>query len=264
EYHAAEAAGFPDRNNTSPNVSAVVQSAPFNVSNALIVGCHFCGKVGQLSRCGGCKVAHYCSQDHQTVDRAAHKAFCNKVKKERTRLEAQEVTLRAHPGDSDTPPNAFAKGGEGYGRFWGYKGTRPYMKARYLFIDALLLINTKPAVEAALEHALDMLHLNHSDNQGMRTIIPALYLRLGRDQDCYNFLHWWFVKDHLDSCESDEDVMNTEVEYIWGDARFPVTEADAFQPVVGFLKEFFFTLPQLVSLTLVKVRMLIDMRNFYR
>lgn len=81
----------------------------------------------------------------------------------------------------------------------------------------------------------------------MRTIIPALYIRLGRDQECYDFLHWW--------------PMNTDEEYIFGDPRFYVKKQDAFKPVDGSVKEFPFMLPQLVSLVLVKVRMLIDLRK---
>jgi hypothetical protein len=93
------------------------------------------------------------------------------------------------------------------------------MQARYSLVDALLQVNTKSAVEAALEHCLDTLHLNHNDNQGMRTIIPALYIRLGRDQECYDFLHWRFI--------------NTNGECIFGDPRFPVKKQDAFKPADG-------------------------------
>jgi hypothetical protein len=122
------------------------------------------------------------------------------------------------------------------------------MQARYSLVDALLQVNTKSAVEAALEHCLDTLHLNHNDNQGMRTIIPALYIRLGRDQECYDFLHRWLV--------------NTDGEYIFGDPRFPVKKQYAFKTFDGFVKEVFFMLLQLVSLVLFKVRMLIDVRKF--
>lgn len=188
EYKAAEAVGFPDSQTEPRNPNVSIES---NVSNRLIEGCHLCRSTTNTSRCGGCKVVSYCSQEHQVIDRPAHNAACSKTKKERTRLEAQDITLRAHAGNIDTPPNAFEAGGEDMGRFWGYKGTRPYMTARYTLVDALSKINTKHAVEATLEHSLDMLRRNHNDNQSMRSIIPPLYLRLGRDQECYDFLVWW-------------------------------------------------------------------------
>lgn len=245
EYEADKAAGFPNSQQTTPPVN---QNVEFNISNGLVVGCHFCRTTTNSSRCGGCKVVYYCSSEHQTIDRPAHKAACNKIKKERVRLEAQEITLRAHAGDTDTPPNAFEEGGEGLGKFWGSKGTRPYMISRSLLIDALLKVNTTHAIEEALGHCLDMLKLNHNDNQGIRAIIPALYLRLGRDQECYNFLKWW--------------VSHGPRELYWGNPRTVVKDADALEPVIDFLKAFL-PLSHLVSLALVKVRLLIDLRKFH-
>jgi hypothetical protein len=256
EYKAMEelkgtgAAASSTSQRNHPSHVNTTRSVAFTVSNDLIIGCHFCRQVNNTSRCGGCKVVYYCSQEHQAMDRAAHKASCNRIKKERIRLEAQEVTLRAHAGDVDTPPNAFEEGREGIGRFWGYKGTRPYMKGRYSLIDTLLEINTTQAVETALEHCMDMLRLNHSDNQGIRTIIPALYLRLGRDQECYDFLKWWLVHGFSD-------------DYEWGDRRATIKDQDAFEPVIDFLKGFL-PLEHLVSLALLKIRMLIDMRAFQK
>jgi hypothetical protein len=222
----------------------------FNISNGLVEGCHFCRKTENTSRCSGCKVVYYCGSEHQTIDRAAHKSACSKIKKERVRLEAQETTLRAHAGDIDTPPNALDKGGEGMGKFWGFKGTRPYMISRYLLVDALLKVNTTHAVEEALGHCLDMLRLNNSDNQGIRAVIPALYLRLGRDQECYDFLKWWML--HVQS----------EGRRQWGEPSTAVKDADAMEPVIDFLKAFL-PLSHLVSLALVKVRLLIGLRNFH-
>jgi hypothetical protein len=41
-------------------------------------------------------------------------------------LGKDEAALRAHPGDADTPPNAFSTA---VGKFWLYTGTRNYMKS---------------------------------------------------------------------------------------------------------------------------------------
>jgi hypothetical protein len=246
-YRADEIAGFPNRHANTDEANGT-EIVVFNVSAGnLITGCHVCGQEANISRCGGCKVVFYCGQEHQTSDRPAHKGSCSKIKKARTRLEAQEIALRAHAGDMDTPPNAFAEGGEGLGHFWGYKGTRPYMQARYYLIDALLRINTAQAIEAALEHGMDMLRLNRSDNQSIRSIVPWLFLRLRRDQECYDFLKRWST---ISQGEDDEfDWVTT------------TKNQDAFEPVIDFLKGFN-PLSHLVSLALLKVRMLIDMRGF--
>jgi hypothetical protein len=204
-----------------------------------------------ISRCGGCKAVSYCGQEHQKADRPSHKAFCSKIKKAHAKLEAQEITLRHHAGDIDTPTNAFEEGGEGLGRFWGYKGTRSYMQARYSLIDALLKINTTQAVELGLEHSLDMLRLNRNDNQCIRSIVPPLYLRLGRDQECYDFIKWWNTIGQ----DEDHDLSDTKLPYL------SLKDQDAMEPVIDFLKGFP-PLSHFVSHALLKTRMLIDMRGF--
>ena len=52
-------------------------------------------------------------------------------------------------------------------------------------------IKNYAAVEAAHDHVMDILRLNHSDNMGVRDMVPSLKLRLGRDQECYDFCKWW-------------------------------------------------------------------------
>jgi hypothetical protein len=114
EYRADEAAGFPNRQPDKPDEPAS-RTVAFEISSELVLGCHVCGKATGTSRCGGCKAVYYCGQEHQSLDRDTHKGFCSKIKKARVRLDSQEVTLRTHVGDVDTPPNAFVEGGEGMG-----------------------------------------------------------------------------------------------------------------------------------------------------
>jgi hypothetical protein len=245
DYRADEAAGSSTRRDAQPDNTNASQTVAFNISTELVIGCHICGKATNTSRCGGCKVVYYCSQEHQSLDRDAHKGSCSKIKKGRAKLEAQEATLRNHAGDVDTPPDAFKESGEGMGRFWGYKGTRPYMQARYSLVDALLKINTVQAVATALDHSIDMLRLNRNDNQNMKSIVPPLYLRLKRDQECYDFLKWWgTVGQNLD----------------YSGPQFNLKDQDPLEPVIDFLKAFL-PLSHLVSLALLKTRMLIDIRD---
>jgi hypothetical protein len=243
--HEAEGASADPR----PRFLKTSETVPFALSPGhLINGCHVCSKQENTSRCGGCKVVWYCGQAHQASDRPAHKSFCTAIKKARVRLDAQEISLRTHAGDEDTPRDAFAQGGQTLGRFWGFAGTQPYMHARHQLIDALLRVNTPAAVEAALDHALDMLRLNASDTQGIRSIVPALFLRLRRDQDCYDFVKRW---NAIGSGTGDE---------LFNWAAAPRRQ-DAFEPVIDFLKGYN-PLAHLVALALLKIRMLVDMRRF--
>ena len=58
-------------------------------------------------------------------------------------------------------------------------------------MPALLKIKTNAALLAAHAHLMDMLRLCWGDNMGVRDLVPALKLRLGKDQDCHDFCKWW-------------------------------------------------------------------------
>ncbi|KAI1196795.1 hypothetical protein F5X97DRAFT_203174 [Nemania serpens] len=201
----------------------------------------------QLLLCSGCKAVHYCGAGHQKKHRPKHKAACTSIIKTQVELEKEEATLRAHPGDILTPSNIFENGA---GRFWGLSETRDYMRARFAAADALLQIDTTRAVEKALAHFQDMLRLCRSDNLGIRDIVPGLLLRLGREQECYDFLKWWAVID-------DEHHYNGR--YNWGDVSLPYLDirgANAFEPVYASASRL--SLSQLVILALLKLRLYTD------
>jgi len=226
--------------------------SPFNVSQGLVTGCAVCGRMDNLSRCGGCKVVSYCGRDHQVSDRPAHKAFCNKIKKARAKLDKEEGTLRAHPGDWMLPANPL-ESEQAIGRFWGLVGTRDYMRARFGVVDAQLKINTRQAVETALDHMLDMLCLCRGDNMSLRDIVPALFLRLGRDQECYDFCKWWVTTGR----KGDYDYSDTSLPYL------DIKNADVFEPVDPFIG----TYPNLtgtIAITLLKIRLLMDLQTLER
>ena len=190
----------------------------------------------------------YCGTAHQLAHRPKHKAACTAIKKSRETLEREEAALQAHRGDFMMPADIF---NTGVGRFWGILGTRDYIRARFAAADALLQIDTAAAVEKALEHFTDMLRLNRSDNLGVRDIIPHLLLRLGREQKCYDFLKWWGIVDDV---------------YDWHDVTKPyldIRNADAFEPVDIFRSgDFKLSFSQLVALTLLKLRLYLDLEAF--
>ncbi|XDG09919.1 hypothetical protein ABKA04_009534 [Annulohypoxylon sp. FPYF3050] len=199
----------------------------------------------QLLLCSGCKVVLYCGAEHQKKHRSKHKAVCTSIIKSREKLEKEEATLRAHPGDILLPSNVFENG---VGRFWGLHDTRDYMRARFAAADALLQANTIKAVEKALAHFQDMLRLCRSDNLGIRDIVPGLLLRLGREQECYDFLKWWAVVDD---------------DYDWGDVSLPYLDicgADAFEEVGAFAS--CLSLSQLAILALLKLRLYLDIESY--
>ncbi|KAI1087484.1 hypothetical protein F5B19DRAFT_64889 [Rostrohypoxylon terebratum] len=120
------------------------------------------------------------------------------------------------------------------------------MTARYELVSALLNIRGGLALEIALEHSLEMLQLNRADNQGVRFHVPALYLRLGRDQEAYDFVKWWTT--------------GAGPNYNWMDMDAPylnLHDQDIFEPIEGIAKELG-ELHELVHLTNIKVRLSLD------
>lgn len=124
------------------------------------------------------------------------------------------------------------------------------MRSRFAVVEALRKIKTRPAVQSAFDHIMDMLRLCRSDNIGVRDLAPALFLQLNKDQECYDFLKWYATTGQ-------------EGDYNWGnmDLGFlDVKNADAFEPVDVFVREFA-DLGHTLSITLIKIRMLGDLRS---
>lgn len=216
--------------------------------------CEVCHKTDSLLRCSGCQAVYYCNRDHQTSDRNAHKRGCTVARKARAKYHEEEQKLRDTPGDMFLPENVFENG---IGQFWGIFETRPYMRARYGAADALLLnFGSFPkarvgAVETALDHMLDMFRLCRSDNLGLRSIVPSLYVTLDRDQEAYDFMRWWAVKF-------------VESDYDWGDISLPyldIKDADIMEPPLECWNGRFLDMSHTSAVLLIKLRILADLRN---
>jgi hypothetical protein len=139
---------------------------------------------------------------------------------------------------------------EDRGHFWGLLETRDYMRARYALVQALLKVNTAQAVTSALDHLLDMLQLCPGDNMGVKDVVPGLYLRLGRDQEAYDFCKWWALtgQDH---------------DYDFGDTNLPyldIKDSDVFEEVKLFTDNYT-SLSHVVAIALVKIRLMIDLQS---
>lgn len=69
-----------------------------------------------------------------------------------------------------------------------------HMQIRFELADALLAIDTSTAVRQAHDYLVDVLRLSMKDVLGARYLIPGLKLRLGRDQECFDFCSHWIVE----------------------------------------------------------------------
>ncbi|KAK6223968.1 hypothetical protein LQW54_000114 [Pestalotiopsis sp. IQ-011] len=206
--------------------------------------CSVCDKLDGLLRCGGCKVISYCGAEHQISHRGEHKDACNKIKKTLAKLEREEAGLRNHPPDMFLPANVFETC---VGQFWGILDTRDYMRARFAAANALLQVESHVAVGKTLEHFTDMLRLCRSDNLGVRDVVPFLLLRLGREQECYDFLKWYATT-------------GSRSDYDWGDNTLPFLDtrgANVLEGLDVFSKDT--SLSQLVALTLLNLRLQLDL-----
>lgn len=110
--------------------------------------------------------------------------MCNAIKKCQKRVESEEEKPR-NQQEFLLTPNRFETS---VGHFWGILETLTYMRARCALVEALSKIDTLDAVRSALSHLMDMLRLCRSDNMGVRDIISSLMLRLGKEQECYDFV----------------------------------------------------------------------------
>jgi hypothetical protein len=135
----------------------------------------------------------------------------------------------------------------GVGIFYKFHETRPYMKTRFTYFQALQQLDTHKSTKLQLETLLDMLRLSCGDNMGVRDIVPGLMLRLNKDQECYDFIKWWMTKGQ-------------ESNYAFGDTSLPylnLKNEDACE------EPEFFSLRSIhllfaVHLTILKMKLLLD------
>ncbi|EPE05901.1 zinc finger domain-containing mynd-type [Ophiostoma piceae UAMH 11346] len=226
---------------------ASISTIPTNPTGSLRERCSQCSATGeQLFLCSGCRAVRFCGRAHQTSNWPEHKALCHRIKRERAKVAKEEDLVRNATDDFMTPANAFETA---VGNFWDFYNTRPYMRARFALADDLRLTGTLDGAREALVHFRDMLRLCRGDNLGIRDVVPALMLRLDLDQECYDFVKWW-------------QTHNANGTYDYGDMSQPYLDlhgADALE-TPDFFGDFT-SLNHIVSLLLLKMKLLIDIRN---
>ncbi len=164
-------------------------------------------------------------------------------KDSKAKVREEEAKLRANTtGDSNTPPDVLDTE---LGNLWIWRGVRPYLQA--LFAQGEMLIRSwrRQGIEDALDLYLELLRLNKPDNQGARFLIPALYVRLGRDQEAYDFCKAWGL--HFKGLAKEFDDPNL--------AYLHIKDADAIE-AVDLWTDKFIQLTHATAVLSVKVRLL--------
>ncbi|KAK4233109.1 hypothetical protein C8A03DRAFT_19743 [Achaetomium macrosporum] len=202
--------------------------------------CEVCKRKDGLLRCGGCSTYYYCGREHQVSDRPTHKGTCKQIKDAKAEMIEMESRLRA-----DTPNYL-----ETYaGRLWFWPPGRLYLYAVYNYGELLVRSWRRQGIEDALDVYLRLLQLNQADQQSVRDLIPSLYIRLGRDQEAYDFLKYWGLHSH--------DLLETEQPFLG------VKNADAYEGVELWVHEDL-PLAQAISVLLIKIRLLIGIQSVKR
>ncbi|KAJ4286872.1 hypothetical protein N0V88_007886 [Collariella sp. IMI 366227] len=110
-----------------------------------------------------CEVHYYCGRDHQVKDHSTHKGTCKTFKGSKAKVTQLEAQLRFSQGGG-MPADVL---GTDVGNFCRWPA--------------------RQGIEDALNLYLSLLRPDHDDRQGARFLIPVLYIRLGRDQEAYDF-----------------------------------------------------------------------------
>ncbi|KAI7783719.1 hypothetical protein LA080_011428 [Diaporthe eres] len=190
--------------------------------------CHI--QIG-LQRCRGCHIVHYCSREHQASHRSSHKHACNTMKKTWAALFDTTHKLR---GSQQVDLISVMK--------------REYKIASYAIAETTLLhFNSANAVHMALLHLSSI----------VRWVAPALYLRMGRDQQCYEFLKRCAIKGGRAGYHWD----------VTDDPFLRSTDADALESPEGLWTGHLMQSGPLIQLghaacvLLIKLRIIIDLQH---
>lgn len=160
-------------------------------------------------------------------------------------METEARRLRDHPGGFMMAANPFETC---VGHFWGIVETITYMRFRFAHMEALEKVNTGDGAAAQLEHIMDMFRLCRSDNMGLRDFAPHVMLRLGKDQEAYDFCKWWATTGY----ESDNDRGNMDLPFL------DTKNADVFEePTYWTGRDISFI--HAVCVTLLKIKLLRDL-----
>jgi hypothetical protein len=145
--------------------------------------CAICKTEQGVTVCKGCLILHYCGPAHQKVDWPNHKTLCKATKTNRERVWKAMEHIKHSVEDSGGDPRAYFQSSP--------VEVEAYLHYRYVYARTLIKPNTRSGVIQGLDCCLEVAKLdskNKQNGQSAREFVPGLLLRLGRDQECYDFL----------------------------------------------------------------------------
>ncbi|KAK6533634.1 hypothetical protein TWF694_002569 [Orbilia ellipsospora] len=152
-----------------------------------------CDKTETLQACDYCQYVFYCSREHRRAHLSEHKPLCTELATANSRYHAEYRKLRRFPGNKKCPPRPFDNA---VGRFTEFPETLGYRKAKRAVVEVLLKTRTKEAIEACVEHGLEIHRLCWSGaSVWLRNQTPLFMIMLGRYQDAYDFSKWLFIDE---------------------------------------------------------------------
>jgi len=180
----------------------------------------------------------------------AHQIICKKIHKLNNFIAEFRDAIPLFAENPNTPLPTFRTTGDNYTL---KEATEKFMYARRDLVYEMVKLNTKAAVEQALDDTSDMLQLDPEDTVGIRCMAPWLFLRLKRDQECYDYCKWWVTE-------------GTHKEYDWVSEDLPLCGEDPMESAEVFerIRDYGADPPRrsdlsfLLAVLLVKIRMLSD------
>ncbi|KAJ5689889.1 hypothetical protein N7462_004281 [Penicillium macrosclerotiorum] len=204
-------------------------------------GCNICGKEETAWVCGGCHVVSYCSKEHQQDD-FAHESSCFHIRRCEKLLLREMKALRADPTHPFETKVSL---------FWDEPSLIFYIFFMVQMVSALSLVKSVDSVKTQAVLLLEIVRLGRSDFMAHRNQIPALLLRINKDQRCYDFIKWWgnaLPKSSYHMGLQDLSIRN--LPYL------DIRDADALEPIEQFCgrTDVGLTIP----LMLLKIKLLHD------
>ena len=192
----------------------------------------------------------YCSLLHENMHRRTHEVACERIRQAKHTIGVKTKRLQTRALNLFDAMR---------GSFFGSARTRSYL--RTCFRLAMAYADLAPSCRAILEEQYlqlnSMLHMSRADEMGIRAVVPGVLIRLGRDQEAYDFVNWWATTSKRSN-------------YNWQDTALPylnLRRKDAFEEcdnVCKILETGIPVLSHVVAIALIKLRLLLDIRALDR
>ncbi|SMQ49996.1 unnamed protein product [Zymoseptoria tritici ST99CH_3D7] len=217
--------------------------------------CSFCYKsTSAYISCLRCNIVQYCSSDHQAQHAPAHSSRCSTVTILTDEVAEHRLDLENDPEFGNLFDSGIA--------LWSISETFAWSHTTKLLLKALRRIPTRLAIERALDIAWHRMEAMAAvDHSGVKFMIPAFLLRLGRDQEAYDFLKWFATKGRppLFGAEWDFDMEGEDAGEDLQDGGWDLQEVREWDDELKYGDQEL--LSPLVAVCLVKLRLWQNLRE---